>query len=131
MDDTPQSQNPESDSPPPPKILAGGWAHDDRRLLEGPRSRTEEFIRVLRIGREFIRGFRALHFLGPCVTVFGSARFDENHRYYRLAREIGAAIARKGFTVMTGGGPGVMEAANRGAKDVGGRSVGCNIILPH
>jgi uncharacterized protein (TIGR00730 family) len=103
----------------------------ERRLLEGPRSRTDEFFRVVRICFEFIRGFRALHFLGPCVTVFGSARFPEDHRYYRLAREAGAEIAKLGFNVMTGGGPGIMEAANRGAKDVGGRSIGCNIILPH
>lgn len=107
-----------------------GWNNEDRYLLEGPRSRTAEFFRVLRIMAEFIRGFRALHFVGPCVSVFGSARFDENHRYYKLAREVGAAIARKGFTVLTGGGPGIMEAANRGAKDVAGRSIGCNIILP-
>src|SRR5688572_4801625 len=104
---------------------------EDRRLLEGPRSRTAEFFRVLRIMREFIRGFRALHFLGPCVSVFGSARFKEHHLYYELAREIGRGIAREGFTVITGGGPGVMEAANRGAKDVGGKSIGCNIVLPH
>ena len=80
--------------------------------------------------REFIRGFRALHFVGPCVTVFGSARFDENHRYYHLAREIGRQLARQGFTTMTGGGPGIMEAANRGAQEEGGRSIGCNIVLP-
>jgi len=102
----------------------------DEVMLEGPRSRREEFFRVLQIGMEFIRGFRTLHFVGPCVTVFGSARFDENHLYYRLARTTGAAIARRGFTVMTGGGPGIMEAANRGAKDVGGKSIGCNIELP-
>ncbi len=105
--------------------------NSDRRLLEGPRSRTDEFLRVVRIAVEFIRGFRALHFLGPCVTVFGSARFPETHRYYKLARETGAEIAKLGFNVMTGGGPGIMEAANRGAKDVGGRSIGCNIVLPH
>ena len=104
---------------------------EDRQLLEGPRSRTAEFFRVLRIAREFIRGFRALHFLGPCISVFGSARFDEHHRYYQLARQIGSELARLGFTVITGGGPGIMEAANRGAKEAGGRSVGCNIILPH
>lgn len=103
---------------------------DDRRLLAGPRSRTEELLRVVRISGEFIRGFRALHFLGPCVTVFGSARFDEQHRYYQMAREAGRAIARAGLGVMTGGGPGIMEAANRGAKDEGGLSVGCNIMLP-
>jgi uncharacterized protein (TIGR00730 family) len=79
---------------------------------------------------ELIRGFRALHFVGPCVTVFGSARFSEDHPSYALAREVGARLARMGFTVMTGGGPGVMEAANRGAKDQGGFSVGCNIELP-
>jgi len=77
-----------------------------------------------------MRGFRALHFVGPCVSVFGSARFGEGHAYYPIAREIGARLARAGFTVMTGGGPGLMEAANRGARDAGGRSIGCNIELP-
>ena len=77
-----------------------------------------------------MRGFRTLHFVGPCVTVFGSARFPEDHPYYALAREVGARLARMGFTVMTGGGPGIMEAANRGAKEQGGFSVGCNIELP-
>jgi uncharacterized protein (TIGR00730 family) len=85
---------------------------------------------LLRIFREFFRGFRKLHFVGPCVTVFGSARFKEDHPYYGLAREVGAAISQLGFTVMTGGGPGIMEAANRGAKEAGGRSIGCNISLP-
>ena len=79
---------------------------------------------------EFIRGFRALHFLPPCVTVFGPACFQEDHPHYLLAREMGHALSRMGFTVMTGGGPGIMEAANRGAKDAGGFSVGCNIHLP-
>jgi uncharacterized protein (TIGR00730 family) len=104
--------------------------HSDIRLLEGPRSRIDEFFRVVRIGFEFIKGYRALHWVGPCVTVFGSARFGEGNRYYDLARKAGAEVARLGFTVMTGGGPGIMEAANRGAKDVGGRSIGCNIVLP-
>jgi uncharacterized protein (TIGR00730 family) len=85
---------------------------------------------VLRIAAELIRGFRTLHFVGPCVTVFGSARFPEDHPYYLLAREVGGRLARMGFTVMTGGGPGIMEAANRGARDHGGISVGCNIELP-
>lgn len=80
---------------------------------------------------DFLRGFRALHFVGPCVTVFGSARVPEKSPHYQLAREMGAEIARLGFTVMTGGGPGIMEAANRGAKEIGGRSVGCSIHLPH
>ena len=102
----------------------------DRVLLEGPHSRIREVLLLLRAGRDFIRGFRGLHFVGPCVTVFGSARFDEQHRYYAMAREVGAALARIGFTVMTGGGPGVMEGANRGAREAGGRSVGCNVELP-
>ena len=103
----------------------------DRILLEGPRSRTEEAQTLLRVVWDFLRGFRALHFVGPCVTVFGSARTQETDPHYELARKMGAAIAELGFTVMTGGGPGIMEAANRGAKDVGGRSVACNIELPH
>ncbi len=102
----------------------------DEIFLEGPRSRFEEFFTLLRVMRDFLRGFRTLHFVAPCVTVFGSARVKPDDPHYALAREMGAAIAQLGFTVMTGGGPGIMEAANRGAKDVGGRSVGCNIELP-
>ena len=102
----------------------------DRTLLRGPNSRLKELRLLMGVVWDFLSGFRGLHFVGPCVTVFGSARFDENHKYYRQAREMGAALAKMGFTVMTGGGPGIMEAANRGAKDVGGRSVGCNIRLP-
>jgi uncharacterized protein (TIGR00730 family) len=101
------------------------------RFLEGPDRRGFELLRAFGIFAEFVKGFRALHFLGPCVTVFGSARFGEEHPHYHLARSMGARLAQAGFTVMTGGGPGIMEAANRGAKDVGGRSVGCNIVLPH
>ncbi len=100
------------------------------RFLEGPQPRAFELGQALRLFVELIRGFRALHFVGPCVTVFGSARFKEDHAYYHLARAVGAALARAGFTVMTGGGPGIMEAANRGAREVGGRSIGCNIELP-
>lgn len=85
---------------------------------------------LLRAGRDFLRGFRTLHFVGPCVTVFGSARFKEDHPYYEEARQVGRGLVRMGFTVMTGGGPGVMEGANRGAKEAGGRSVACNIELP-
>jgi uncharacterized protein (TIGR00730 family) len=102
----------------------------DRYFLEGPHSRLQELQFGLKVLAQFVRGFRALHFVGPCVTVFGSARFAEDHPYYKIAREIGARLAGLGFTVMTGGGPGLMEAANRGAKDVGGRSIGCNIQLP-
>ena len=99
-------------------------------MLEGPRSRLAELFRLGRILREFIRGFRALHFVNPCVSVFGSARFAAGHPHYELGRQVGAAIAREGFTVMTGGGGGIMEAANRGAREAGGKSLGCNIILP-
>lgn len=102
----------------------------DRALLRGPNRRRHDLQLLWSVAKDFMNGFRALHFVGPCITVFGSARFDEDHKYYKLARAIGAAVAKMGFTVMTGGGPGIMEAANRGAKDVGGRSVGCNIRLP-
>ncbi len=102
----------------------------DRVLLGRPRSRIAEARTLLAILWDLLRGLRALHFVGPCVTVFGSARTRETDPHYQLAREMGSAIAELGFTVMTGGGPGIMEAANRGAKDVGGRSVGCNIELP-
>ncbi|MDH3648600.1 MAG: TIGR00730 family Rossman fold protein [Saprospiraceae bacterium] len=99
-------------------------------FLSGPRGRWKDFVGSLKIMLEFIKGFRYLHFVGPCMTVFGSARFEEDHPYYEQARLFGRQIAQKGFTVMTGGGPGIMEAANRGAKEVNGRSVGCNIVLP-
>ena len=116
-------------------VAISGWGFapgtsEITRFLAGPQRRLEELLRAARIFCEFVRGFRALHFIGPCVTVFGSARFGEQHPYYRLARATGAELARAGFTVMTGGGPGVMEAANRGAREAGGRSVGCNIRLP-
>jgi uncharacterized protein (TIGR00730 family) len=99
-------------------------------FLEGPSSRWDNLKFVANIAWEFIRGFRALHFSGPCVAVFGSARFTESNPYYGTTRQLSAEIAKLGFTIMTGGGPGLMEAANRGARDVGGRSVGCNIVLP-
>ena len=108
----------------------GGGKPEERYFLEGPKTRRSELWSLLQIVLEFVRGFRTLHFVGPCVTVFGSARFREDHPYYALARAVGRRLAEIGFTVMTGGGPGVMEAANRGAKEAGGRSVGCNILLP-
>ena len=101
------------------------------KFLEGPQNRWKDFKYTVSVFFEFIKGFRALHFVGPCVTVFGSARFKEDHPYYKHARKLSAEIAKLGFTIMTGGGPGIMEAANRGAKDVGGKSVGCNIVLAH
>ncbi|MEO8110651.1 MAG: TIGR00730 family Rossman fold protein [Ginsengibacter sp.] len=100
------------------------------QFFEGPQSRWKDFKYAVSVFFEFIKGFRALHFVGPCVTVFGSARFKEDHPFYQDARKLSGEIAKLGFTIMTGGGPGIMEAANRGAKDVGGKSVGCNIILP-
>ncbi len=100
-------------------------------FLSGPRPRFTELKRIFRIMAEFVRGFRGLHFVGPCVTVFGSARFREGNPHYELARAVGSELSRKGFTVMTGGGPGIMEAANRGAREAGGLSVGCNIELAH
>jgi uncharacterized protein (TIGR00730 family) len=119
-----------------PPARGNGWGKEPKlpevkRFLSGPQSRWFEFKRACRIFCEFIYGFRHLHFAGPCVTVFGSARFKEDHPYYGLAREVGGRLAQEGFSVMTGGGPGIMEAANRGAKDVGGVSIGCNIVLPH
>lgn len=99
-------------------------------FLDGPNSRLREFLFVIDVLKEFVRGFRKLHFLGPCVTVFGSARFEDGHPYYDMARQVSREIAKQGFTIMTGGGPGIMEAANRGAKDVNGKSAGCNIVLP-
>src|SRR5690606_22634617 len=98
--------------------------------LDGPKARGYELLFGIKVFCEFIKGFRKLHFMGPCITVFGSARFKEDHRFYRAAREFGKRIAEMGFTTMTGGGPGIMEAANRGAFENGGRSVGCNIQLP-
>ncbi|MBC6605889.1 TIGR00730 family Rossman fold protein [Hymenobacter sp. BT188] len=102
----------------------------ERRFLAGPRSRRSELRFMWTVVREFVRGFRVLHFVGPCVSVFGSARVADGSPFYALARELGAGLSQQGFTVLTGGGPGIMEAANRGARDVGGPSVGCNIELP-
>jgi uncharacterized protein (TIGR00730 family) len=97
--------------------------------LDGPKSRGFELSFAFRVFWQFIYGFRKLHFIGPCITVFGSARFNEDHQFYQSAREFGKRIAQLGFVTMTGGGPGIMEAANRGAFESGGISVGCNIQL--
>ena len=98
--------------------------------LEGPKSRGYELKFAWSVLRELVTAIRDLHFVGPCITVFGSARFKEDHKYYICAREFGKRIAEIGFTTMTGGGPGIMEAANRGAYEHGGKSIGCNIKLP-
>lgn len=103
---------------------------EEIQFLGGPQSRWQEFLFINKVMFEFIKGFRALHFSAPYITVFGSARFKEGHPYYEQTRELAKALAQQGFTVLTGGGPGIMEAANRGAKEGGGKSVGCNIVLP-
>ncbi len=99
-------------------------------FLDGPKSRTYELAFVWKVFNQFVQGIRKLHFIGPCITVFGSARFKEDNQFYIAAREFGKNIAAIGFTTMTGGGPGIMEAANRGAFENNGASVGCNIRLP-
>ena len=103
---------------------------EDRSFLAGPRSRTSELRTIVVTAMEMLRGFRRLHFVGPCVTVFGSARVDETDESYIAARAVSAELGRAGFSIMTGGGPGIMEAANRGARDVGATSIGCTITLP-
>lgn len=117
-------------TPSPPAVSDEASRPVELQFLEGPQSRLFEAVRAFKILVEFIRGFRRLHFVGPCVTIFGSARFGEQNPYYALARETARRLALGGFTIMTGGGPGIMEAANRGARDVRGRSLGCNIVLP-
>jgi uncharacterized protein (TIGR00730 family) len=102
----------------------------EKSFLSGRRNREQDLESAVRIFLEILRGFEELDFSGPCVTVFGSARFSDGHPYYETARELGQRLAEEGFAVMTGGGPGVMEAANRGAREAGGVSIGCNIQLP-
>jgi hypothetical protein len=107
---------------------------DDEALLQRPT--RPEFLdtdpwRSLRILSEFVEGFDALAAVGPAVSVFGSARTKTDHPYYQQARELGSRLAQQGYAVITGGGPGIMEAANRGCQEAGGLSVGCNIELPH
>ncbi len=102
----------------------------ERSWLAGPRSRIRDLISLGRVGIDFIRAYRILHFVGPCVTIFGSARTRPGTPHYELAREMGAACAELGFTVITGGGPGIMQAGNQGAYEAGGMSLGVNIELP-
>jgi uncharacterized protein (TIGR00730 family) len=110
--------------------LLGKVEGAEKLFLAGRRSREADLESAVKFFLEFLRGFESFNFEQPCVTVFGSARFDEHHDYYKLAREMGAALAELGYAVMTGGGPGLMEAANRGASEAGGLSLGCNIRLP-
>ena len=110
--------------------LLGKVEGAEKAFLKGRRNREADLESAVSYFLEFLRGFESFDFDRPCVTVFGSARFDEDHRYYQLARDVGQALAGAGYAVMTGGGPGIMEAANRGAREAGGLSVGCNIELP-
>jgi uncharacterized protein (TIGR00730 family) len=108
----------------------------DQELLmwlgdEPPEIRDADAARIRDVAAEFALGFNRLAQLGPAVTVFGSARTPRSHPHYQLMREVGAALGAAGYAVITGGGGGIMEAANRGAKDAGAVSVGCNIELPH
>jgi uncharacterized protein (TIGR00730 family) len=113
------------------ELPKGGRDAHEREFLKLARTPEKERARLKRIHDEFVRGFKALFPIGPAVTVFGSARFKERHPYYKLARATGAKLAEAGFATLTGGGPGIMEAANRGAHEAGGASYGLNIILPH
>jgi uncharacterized protein (TIGR00730 family) len=106
-------------------------ATPDRELLTGSRSKKKDLERIRRVSDELRNASEKLFDTGPAVTVFGSARFKPSHPYYKLARRVGKELAKAGFTTMTGGGPGIMEAANRGAHETGGASLGLNIILPH
>jgi uncharacterized protein (TIGR00730 family) len=108
-----------------------GGKLDERQFLTETGTPASERQRLKRIHDEFAHAFTELHGIGPAVTVFGSARFKEDHPYYKLARAVGAELAKAGLATFTGGGPGIMEAANRGAHETGGESYGLNIILPH
>ncbi|HET7521102.1 MAG TPA: TIGR00730 family Rossman fold protein [Candidatus Limnocylindria bacterium] len=106
---------------------------EDQELLRSRQAlefRETDTWRTLRIMGEFVEGFDALAEVGPAVTIFGSARVGRRNRYYGAARRVAAALAKEGFAIITGGGPGIMEAANRGAQEGGGLSIGCNIELP-
>ncbi|MGY6217481.1 LOG family protein [Methylolobus aquaticus] len=113
-----------------PYSLLGKIQGAEKLFLRGRQKRGEDLESAVKFFLEFLKGFESFEFEGPCVTVFGSARFAEGHRYYELARALGKGLAGAGYAVMTGGGPGIMEAANRGAREGGGLSLGCNIQLP-
>ena len=104
--------------------------NSENAFLAGPRSRWQEFLFSLEVLFQFIKGFRNLHFVGPCITIFGSARFSKDDVYYQTTETLATTLGQMGFAIMTGGGPGIMEAANKGAKNAGALSLGCNIELP-
>jgi uncharacterized protein (TIGR00730 family) len=122
-----------SNNPPSTKnySLLGRVEGAEKAFLSGRRNREQDLESAVTFFLEFLRGFESFDLERKCITVFGSARFKEDHPYYCLARDLGSALAKAGFAVMTGGGPGIMEAANRGAKEAGGVSLGCNIKLPY
>src|SRR6478609_3637406 len=103
---------------------------NDKKFFETERTLADEIRDSHKVLADLWQGVSAFEKIKNCVTIYGSARFKEGHLYYELARSMAKLLAENGFTVMTGGGPGVMEAANRGAKEGGGVSLGCNIILP-
>jgi len=113
------------------ELPVGDRDGEERDFLTRTRTPDKEQARLKRINSEFVRGFKKLFHVGPAVTVFGSARFKPTNQYYKLARATGAELAKAGFATLTGGGPGIMEAANRGAHEAGGASYGLNIVLPH
>jgi uncharacterized protein (TIGR00730 family) len=121
-------------------VVVRGKEHNRERLTEDqallrsheawPGFRDTDTWRALRILGEFVEGFDALAEVGPAITIFGSARVGRRNRYYSAARQVAARLGEKGYAIITGGGPGIMEAANRGARDAGALSIGCNIELP-
>jgi uncharacterized protein (TIGR00730 family) len=111
--------------------ILGQLAEAEHNFLTHDRSRGADLESAVRVFLEFLRGLEYMDIDRPVVTVFGSARFTEDRPYYDMARRLGHALAEKGLAVMTGAGPGIMEAANRGCKEAGGLSIGANIALPH
>jgi uncharacterized protein (TIGR00730 family) len=116
-------------SPPRPLRAISGEATSEYQMLAGRDSRSQELLRVLRISREFVRGFRALHHIGPCITFFGASRFGQDNAYYEPSRQLARRVAELGFNIITGGGPGLMEAANRGDREGGTMSIGATIDI--
>ncbi|MDX1545618.1 MAG: TIGR00730 family Rossman fold protein [Rhodothermales bacterium] len=115
----------------PSNNVEGSEKMTEPELLAWQQAKVKDLWRVFRIMSEFVEGFDAMSRLGPCVSIFGSARTQEGDPYYQLAVDVAAELVRRDFGVISGGGPGIMEAANRGAHEAGGASVGLNINIPH
>ena len=103
----------------------------ERRDKKWNETKTNDSWSIFKIMGEFVEGYEKLSAIGPCISIFGSARTKPDHKYYKLAEEISEAIVERGYGVITGGGPGIMEAANRGAAEAGGQSIGLTISLPY